>query len=176
MRDELLSNMKLLRHPFLVSLLILVCQPTASTVQAASAPGADGEWGKTVAAAKKEGKVSVFLYHRENIETAIRVFEKTFPDIQLVTASTPAAETGPRLMAERRAGKFLWDVCICGPTTPFTVLYPAKALDPIKPLLLLPEVVDQTKWWEGQHHYMDPGGKSYLRFPRQRRYAESLLQ
>ena len=58
--------------------------------EAARASGAEAEWAKTVAAAKKEGKVSVFLYHRENIETAIRVFEKAFPGIQLVTASTPA--------------------------------------------------------------------------------------
>jgi len=72
----------------------------------------DGEWQRTVEAAKKEGKVSVFLYQRENIEAAVRVFEKRFPDIQVISASTPAAETGPRLMAERRAGKFLWDVCL----------------------------------------------------------------
>ena len=58
--------------------------------EAGSAPGAEAEWANTVAAAKKEGKVVVFLYHRENIETAIRVFEKAFPGIQLVTASTSA--------------------------------------------------------------------------------------
>jgi iron(III) transport system substrate-binding protein len=132
-----------------------------SLARAASSPGADAEWTRTVEGAKKEGKVGVFLYQRENIEAAVKVFEKKYPYIQVITASTPAAETGPRLMAERRAGKFLWDICICGPTTPFGVLYPAKALDPIKPALLLPEIVDQTKWWEGRHHYMDPD-ESYI--------------
>ncbi|HWX77801.1 MAG TPA: hypothetical protein VNY32_09995 [Candidatus Acidoferrales bacterium] len=136
----------------------------ASILQAAADPAADAEWMRTVSAAKKEGKVSIFLYHRDNIETAVRVFEKSFPDIQLVTGSTSAVETGPRLMAERRAGKFLWDICICGPTTPFGVLYPAKALDPIKPALILPEVVDQSKWWEGKHHYMDPEGSHIFVF------------
>jgi iron(III) transport system substrate-binding protein len=82
----------------------------------------------------------------------------------MTIASTPAAETGPRLMAERRAGKFLWDVCICGPTTPAGVLYPAKALDPIKPVLLLPEVLDQSKWWDGKHYYMDPEGSHIFVF------------
>ena len=124
----------------------------------------DSEWQRTVEAAKKEGKVGVFLYQRENIEAAVRVFEKKFPDIQVVSASTPAAETGPRLMAERRAGKFLWDACLCGPTTPLTALYPAKALDPIKPALLLPEVTDMTKWWDGKHHYMDPEGSHIFVF------------
>jgi iron(III) transport system substrate-binding protein len=142
-------------------LAILFISATAPTARAASAPATDAEWARTVESARKEGKVAVFLYQRENIEAAIKAFEKKYPEIQVVTASTPAAETGPRLMAERRAGKFLWDICICGPTTPFGVLYPAKALDPIKPSLLLPEVADQTKWWEGRHHYMDPDG-SYI--------------
>jgi hypothetical protein len=44
------------------------------------------------------------------------------------------------------------------------VLYPAKALDPIKPALILPEVIDQSKWWEGKHHYMDPEGSHIFVF------------
>jgi ABC-type glycerol-3-phosphate transport system substrate-binding protein len=109
-----------------IFLIVLCC---SSSIFAAESK-TDAEWSRTVEVAKKEGKVSVFLYQRENTETAIKAFEKKYPDIQVVTASTPAAETGPRLMAERRAGKFLWDICICGPTTPYTILYPAKALDP----------------------------------------------
>ncbi|MBM4261421.1 MAG: extracellular solute-binding protein [Deltaproteobacteria bacterium] len=134
--------------------LLFLVTPWAEAAEAKS----DAEWARTLEAAKKEGKVSVFLYQRENIEAAVKAFERKYPEIQVVTAATPAAETGPRLMAERRAGKFLWDICICGPTTPFAVLYPAKALDPIKPGLLLPEVLDLSKWWEGRHHYMDPEG------------------
>lgn len=116
-------------------------------------------WEKTVSAAKREGRVAVFLYQRDSIEAAVKAFENKFPDIQVTTASTPAAETGPRIMAERRAGKYLWDICICGPTTPYTVLYPAKALDPIEPVLILPEVLDESKWWDARHHYMDPEGR-----------------
>ncbi len=82
----------------------------------------------------------------------------------MTVASVPAAETGPRIMAERRAGKFLWDVCICGPTTPYAVLYPAKALDSIKPALILPGVVDESRWWGGKHHYMDPDRQHILVF------------
>ena len=148
---------------FAVNLLFLGLV-SATPLRAASVSGGEAEWARTVEAAKKEGKVSVFLYQRENIEAAVKAFDKKYPEIQVVTASTPAAETGPRLMAERRAGKFLWDVCICGPTTPFAVLYPAKALDPIKPALLLPEVIDATKWWEGKHHYMDPEGSHIFVF------------
>ena len=131
----------------------------------AGAPTAEGqnnweaEWAKTLAAAKKEGRVAVFLYQRDNIEAAVKAFEKAYPEIQVTTVSTPAADTGPRIMGERRAGKYLWDICICGPTTPFSVLYSAKALDPIRPALMLPEVRDESKWWSEKHHYMDPEGK-----------------
>jgi ABC-type glycerol-3-phosphate transport system substrate-binding protein len=118
----------------------------------------ESEWAKTLAAARKEGKLAVFLYQRENIEAAVKAFEKKFPEIQLTVATTPAAETGPRIMAERRAGKYLWDICICGPTTPYSILYAAKALDPIKPVLMLPEIIDVTKWWDGNHHTLDPVG------------------
>ena len=34
-------------------------------------------------------------------------------------------------------------------------MYQAKALDPIKPALILPEVVDESKWWLGRHRYGD---------------------
>jgi ABC-type Fe3+ transport system substrate-binding protein len=143
--------------------LLSLCEPLvilrpAFALAAEAKPAGEAELTKTVAAAKKEGKLAVFLYQRENIEAAVKAFEKKFPEIQLTIASTPAAETGPRIMAERRAGKYLWDVCICGPTTPFTILYPAKALDPIKPVLMMPEVVDVSKWWGGNHHYMDAEG------------------
>ena len=141
---------------------------TLLSISAWLAPTADGaegrndweaEWAKTVAAARREGKLAVFLYQRGNIEAAVKAFERKFPEIQVTTVGTPAAETGPRIMAERRAGKYLWDICICGPTTPYTVLYRAKALDPIKAAVLLPEVTDEAKWWGGKHHYMDPEGR-----------------
>ena len=163
-----------MKRPLLkVRLLVRLCalllfnlslNPFLTDVVRSAELRSDGEWQRTVEAAKKEGKVSVFLYQRESIEAAVRIFEKKFLDIQVVSTSTPAAETGPRLMAERRGGKFLWDVCLCGPTTPLAVLYPAKALDPIKPALLLPEVTDVTKWWEGKHHYMDPEGSHIFVF------------
>lgn len=158
------SITKKIRCAIFAVVLLFLGLVSATPLRAASVSGGEAEWARTVEAAKKEGKVSVFLYQRENIEAAVKAFDKKYPEIQIVTASTPAAETGPRLMAERRAGKFLWDVCICGPTTPFAVLYPAKALDPIKPALLLPEVVDATKWWEGKHHYMDPEGSHIFVF------------
>jgi len=149
---------------FLAGLLLILFSLLPALYAAEQKSFRQEEWEKTVSAAKKEGRVGVFLYQRDNIEAAVKAFEKRYPEIQVDTVATSAADTGPRLMAERRADKYLWDICICGPTTPFSVLYPAKALDPIKPALMLPEVVDESKWWGGEHHYMDPEGKQIFVF------------
>jgi iron(III) transport system substrate-binding protein len=65
-------------------------------------------------------------------------------------------------MAERRAEKYLADLYVNGMTTGYNVFYKAKALDPIPPLLVLPEVTDTSKWWQGKHHYVDPEGQYLL--------------
>ena len=59
-------------------------------------------------------------------------------------------------MAERRAEKYLADLYVNGMTTGYNVFYKAKALDPIPPQLVLPEVTDASKWWRGKLHYVDP--------------------
>ncbi len=59
-------------------------------------------------------------------------------------------------MAERRAGKYLVDAYIAGATTAYEVFYRAKILNSVRAALILPEVVDESKWWLGQHHYIDP--------------------
>jgi ABC-type Fe3+ transport system substrate-binding protein len=65
-----------------------------------------------------------------------------------------------RFSAERRAGKYLADVFMVG-VLRSNDFKQAKYLDPIKPILLLPEVVDESKWWRGRHYYSDPE-KQYL--------------
>jgi iron(III) transport system substrate-binding protein len=62
-------------------------------------------------------------------------------------------------MAERRAQKYLWDICMCGTATPFKVFYQGKIADSVKPILFLPEVLDTSKWLGGKHYYLDPEEK-----------------
>jgi iron(III) transport system substrate-binding protein len=59
-------------------------------------------------------------------------------------------------MAERRAGKYLVDAYIAGATTAYEVFYRAKILNSVRAALILPEIIDESKWWLGQHHYIDP--------------------
>jgi iron(III) transport system substrate-binding protein len=68
-------------------------------------------------------------------------------------------QLGQRLLAERRADKYIADVVSSGANPNYQQFYHAKALDPIKPALLLPEIIDQSKWYQRKHQYSDPEGQ-----------------
>jgi iron(III) transport system substrate-binding protein len=116
------------------------------------------EWEKIVEAAKKEGQISV--YGSDTFEIFLQgPFQKKYPDIKLTFVGGRAPVVGPKLITERRAGKYLADVVLTGPGTPYRILLKNKALDPIGPALILPEVLDESKWWQGRHHYVDQENK-----------------
>jgi iron(III) transport system substrate-binding protein len=120
------------------------------------------EWEKTLQGAKREGQV--VIYDNVSNDRVYQEFQKKYPDLKLVTIIARGDQLGPRIMAERRAEKHLADVYLGGPTTSYVLLYLGKALDPIRPILILPEVVDESKWFEGRHHYVDPEGQYIFLF------------
>ena len=131
------------------------------------AAGADwkAEWEKTLQAAKKEGQVAIYFYRYGRLLDA---FQKEYPEIKVVSVTGRGSQLTTRIIAERRADKYLADLYSGGANGAFNVLYKAKALDPLKPLLLLPEVADESKWFGGEHRYADPDGKyiyAYLANP-----------
>jgi iron(III) transport system substrate-binding protein len=109
------------------------------------------EWERTVNAAEREGQVVVYKIAHD---AEWQAFQKRFPKIKVTLIQGSAAQIQQRLLAERRAEKFLADVVRLGGGTS-TSLYKAKALDPIAPALMLPEVKDAAKWLDGKHHYND---------------------
>src|SRR5690242_10662505 len=119
------------------------------------------EWEKTLAAAKKEGQVTVYIYRYEAL---LQDFKKEYPGINVVSVTGRGNEMTARLMAERRAGKYIGDVYSGGTNSLYNTLYKGKALDPIKPALMLPEVVDTSKWYGNEHRYADPEGKYIFSF------------
>ena len=123
------------------------------------------DWEDTLAAARKEGQVNVYIYRYERL---LADFKKDFPGINVVSVTGRGNELTTRLMTERRAGKYIADVYSGGTGGNFNVLYKGKALDPIKPALILPEVVDESKWYGKEHRYAEAEGKyvfAYLASP-----------
>jgi len=82
-------------------------------------------------------------------------FSKAYPDIQLKISPIGARDFANRVMAERRAERYLADVFSGGSTSPTQVLVPAKALDPMRPALILPEVADESFWFRKKFHFAD---------------------
>ncbi len=117
-------------------------------------------WEKTVDAAKKEGKLSVYFWQGGNLEKVIQAFQKKYPEIQITTVAGRGSSFVVRLTSEMRAGKYLADVCMCGVTSPYEVLHKrAKALESIRSVYILPEVLDESHWWQGRHQFQDPEGQ-----------------
>ena len=146
----------------LIASLVILCVCAWGTNICAAEPKLNwqSEWEKTVQGAKKEGKLSLYLFQGEGELSAVaQLFQKKYPEINVTTVTGRGNQLAPRIMVERRAGKFLVDAYIGGATTPYEVLYRAKILDPFRDALILPEILDESKWWQGQHHYMDPENK-----------------
>jgi iron(III) transport system substrate-binding protein len=123
------------------------------------------EWEKTLAEARKEGQVNIYIYRYERL---LEDFKKDYPGINVVSVTGRGTELTTRLMSERRAGKYIADVYSGGTGGNYNILYKSKALDPIKPALILPEVVDESKWYGKEHRYADSEGKyvfAYLGSP-----------
>jgi hypothetical protein len=124
---------------------------------AETTPAWQTEWEKTVKAAEQEGQAVVYMSGYEAV-LASGIFQKAYPKIRVVSVTGSGTQLAPRIASERRAGKYLADVYNGGGNSLYQILYVGKMLDPIKRALILPEVVDESKWWEGKHKYVDPEG------------------
>jgi ABC-type Fe3+ transport system substrate-binding protein len=106
-----------------------------------------------VAAAKKEGSVNVAL--PAGLPGVGDVFAKVFGDqygikFEYTTEQTPQ----PRIEQEEAANKVSTDVLVSG-ASEFLTLYKENFLAPVKPILLKPDVADQSKWAEGKILWAD---------------------
>jgi iron(III) transport system substrate-binding protein len=154
-------------------LLLVACAPTPSPVAssapsgkpvgaAATAPagstdapsGAGAaaawqvEWDNTVAAAKQEGTLALAGAPIPAAREALVAFEKAYPQIRVEYTGLVATDLASRLIAERAAGLYLWDVVVGG-GIPASALKTPGLLDPFVPSLLLPEVLDDHVWLGG---------------------------
>ncbi len=142
---------KLVRPLWVLLMTQLFLMALAVSVEAAADWRA--EWDKTVAAAKAEGRLT--LYANVAYESIFAEFEKKYPEIKVVYVSGRGApDILPRILSEQRAGKHIGDLFAAGVTAGFR-LHAAGALSPLRPALILPEVVDLSKWWERKFPFVD---------------------
>src|SRR5262245_21308030 len=129
---------------------------TALNVLAASVqPNWQTEWDRTVRSAEVEGQATLYgcCYDYERV---LEGFRKKYSRIKVSTVLASGNQLATRILAERRGDRYLIDVVSSGANTLHDALYKGHVLDPIKPALILPEVVDPSTWYEGEHRYIDP--------------------
>lgn len=124
--------------------------PKAGTVtptQAPQKPAWQEEWDKTIAAAKKEGKVVVYGTRSAEAREAITKAMKEKVGIETEFLAGRGSDIAAKMLQERRAGLYLADVYIGGSDTVLTALKPAGVVDTLEPSLILPEVKDPNAWF-----------------------------
>jgi iron(III) transport system substrate-binding protein len=118
----------------------------AALARPAGASAGTAEWRELLAAARKDGKVVVNTFPGDGYKRALKAFTQAFPDIKLEHTGLHSQDFAPRILQERKAGLFTWDVATIPTSTALQVLRPAGVWDPVRPALVLPEVLDDTGW------------------------------
>lgn len=149
--------------------------PAASTAAAASVrqPSAGGnaapadwqqQWDAWTAGAKKEGKL--VLATGASPVARIKVpeaFKNAFGvDVEYLGGNS--SELANRLRSEQAANQFTVDVSVSGANTSYINFYGEKMVEPVKPHLIRPDVLDPAVWASGKGvWYMDPGNEYFVR-------------
>jgi len=162
MANRFLANFANKAAAYTSALCAFIVVLGAPILSAQTKPGWQVAWDKTVKAAEKEGQLNIYFTlgpHR-----VVEDFQKAYPKIKVVGVFGRSSGLVQRILTERRAGMHLADVRVGGGGRHIVNLIKNGMSDPIKPLLILPEVVDKSKWWEGKHRYPDPQQKYFFAF------------
>ncbi|HEY4134420.1 MAG TPA: extracellular solute-binding protein [Alphaproteobacteria bacterium] len=153
-------------HRAIWTFAVLLVGATSAFAQAPAAQDWAGkaDWDKTVAAAKKEGKVVVSgpvgSYWRESL-TAFKA--EYGIDVEFTSAN--GRDFWPRFRQEHQVGKSLWDIRVSPPETETYDLVGQGHIAPLRDLLVLPEVVSDKAWYGGYDAiYADKAKRYFIGF------------
>jgi ABC-type Fe3+ transport system substrate-binding protein len=138
------------------SLIAFLILSLTSASFAQSKAQSNQTWEQVLGEAKKEGRVVVWGPPGELIREAMtRGFKQAFPNIVIEYSGARGGEQATRIKAERDGGVYSVDVMLSGTTTAMNQMKPMKALDPIAPVLMLPEVTDLKNWRGNKLEFSD---------------------
>jgi iron(III) transport system substrate-binding protein len=122
----------------------------------AQTKASDKEWAAVMDGAKKEGKVVVAGSPDPVMRNdVIPKFTARF-GIPVEFVAGRSSQIVSRVETERASGIYSIDLYLAGPDTSANELYNDKMIDPLKPLIAMPEVVDGSKWKTGKVRFADP--------------------
>lgn len=169
-----MKRIALLLGILLVGVMLFACAPKGVPVEKPLAPelqeqkpqitGKEAwevEWEKTLNAAKNEGKVVTYTTAGSEVRIALAKAFKSKYGIDLEFVTGKGVELSEKLFRERGAGLYLGDIYMAGPTTILFTLKPKGTVDPLLPVLILPEVTDTKVWYGEKLPFLDKE-KSYV--------------
>lgn len=133
---------------------VLILAHLVGTAAAQTGQGQPGEWDKIVEAAQKEGKVVVSIPPSRKLRRAMEVAFTRRYGIGLEFVSARSSASIQKIISETKAGIQYVDLHVGGTESAVTELLAEKALEPVEPYFVLPEVKDPKQWWGG-HMWAD---------------------
>jgi len=122
------------------------------------------EWGNTIEAAKKEGKVVVSIPASAELRQALEEgFKRQFPGIVQEVFPAPGGSNINRIVEEDKGGVHYFDIHVGGTSSIITGMLTADLLEPLAALMILPSVKKTTNWW-GDHIWADKSGRYIYMF------------
>ena len=147
------QSSQIMKARFILSALFgVVCLLAKSPVSNAQQPW-QAEWDKTVAAAKKEGKVVVGLPPSAELRRELEPAFKARFGFEMEIFSATGPQIANRIVTEGNAGVRYFDSFIFGSCTGVPLIK-SGMFDQIEPYMILPEVKEPKQWWSG-HVFMD---------------------
>jgi iron(III) transport system substrate-binding protein len=123
------------------------------------------DWNTVVAKANQEGLVVVHgAPGRSYARVFTTAFNKTYPGIKVQFSGASNRTDVPKLLRERKAGIFAWDVWVSGPSTAVSKLKPQGIFQPLRPYLTRETMADKN--WRGgfEAGWMDKEKKYFYSF------------
>src|SRR5579863_3448099 len=147
-----------------VRLAALAFGIVATALPAAADPRQD--YAQTLAAARAEGKVIVTGPPGADQRRAIaQSWAKDFPDIALDYTGARGTQVISKIVRERLAGIYNWDVILAATNPTAFTLVPIHALAPFREAIVAPDIGDDKTWIDGfAAGFMDKE-KKYLYSP-----------
>ncbi len=159
-------------------LLISACAPTSTITSSTPVPAATPsatpsqetrlawqlEWDKLVAAARNEGRVVLYTTAGSDVRTELSKAFKARYGVDLEQLPGRGEDLANKIITERRAGLYLADAYMAGPTTQINVLKPAGVFGKTEEALILPEVIDENLWLNRKLPFLDE--ERYIFSPR----------
>ncbi len=159
-----MNSLRILAARWIIMSILSLCTFLAGQVSLApAATDFDSKWKDLIAAAQKEGKVVLNSVPGAEMRQKLPSVIKNKFGVELEFVSVDTREAAQRAIREAAAGVLSTDLISGGQSTFVNELYPKNMLDPIKPLLIHPDIQNPSVWLKGKPWFIDDKDQYLLR-------------